>query len=141
MDEESLEVSNINRSDVSALHQKVADDLFKSHGEWEESVKRAFDAFNGDFDQFQQSLCYKLLVEQSTVKHVTSYTNGTLETLNMTSLEVFSKTKKNFESIYPDNTETVEKLCKAKDALRRFVGRKLEASLKELKDAWVRCSF
>ena len=139
MDEESNELSSINRSDVSAIHQEVADDLFKSHGAWEESVKRAFDLFHGDFDQFKQSNCYKLLVDQSTLKHVTSYTNGTLEAFNMTSLEVFSKTKKNFESLFPDNTETVVKLSKAKDALRRSVERNLAAKLIELKDAWVSC--
>ena len=139
MDEESNELSSINRSDVSAIHQEVADDLFKKHGEWEVCVKRAFDVFDGDFDQFQQSLCFKLLVEQQTVKHVQSYTNETLEALKISSLEVFSKTKKNFETLFRENTETVDKLSKAKDALRRFVGRKLEANLQKLKDAWVRC--
>jgi hypothetical protein len=141
MDEESNELRRINRSDLSALHQEVADDLFKKHGEWEVCVKRAFDVFDGDFDQFQQSLCFKLLVEQQTVKHVQSYTNETLEALKISSLEVFSKTKKNFESIYPDKTETVDKLCKAKEALRRSVARKLTTNLKEIKDAWVSCSF
>ena len=70
MDEESNELRRISRSDLSALHQEVADDLFKKHGEWEVCVKRAFDVFDGDFDQFQQSLCFKLLVEQQLDLHL-----------------------------------------------------------------------
>jgi hypothetical protein len=119
--------------------ESLAESLASSNLVFEQQVSKAHDLFVGNYEAFMDSLCYAKFENIELNKVIQNYQRDKCRGLPITAQVLNTTTMGKLRAQFQEKPAAeLEIVLKRKEAMKKYLQRNLELSLKRLKDTWVR---